>query len=407
MINIPFLNKPIAWILGLCYKIIPSYAVALFFFALIMKVILFPTGIKQQKNMVKQATLRPKEEAIRKRYAGRTDKATQQKMQEEIMKLYQDENYNPMGGCLPMILQLVIILALYGVINSPLQYVCNIDSDNIYNIAVEAAELYKAEQLETKGLSDTTIKQIQSMADQIGEDGSTAKVKNAFSYDLGLVNVIRLNGVDKFIGEGMLPEDFTVDDLPDFTIFGGAVDLSATPSLQEFGLLWLIPLLTFVFTFGSMKLTRKLSYQSTQVMGDAALSMKMMDFVMPLMSTFFTFSVPAVIAVYWIYQNILSTVQQLALKLMYPYPTFTEEDYKAAEREMNKGVKQSNKAAKRAAKRAAHRIDLDDPAEAAEAPADAETSANKTEVTSAKPGKGSDLIPPAALKDESDKDGTV
>ena len=56
-----FLNKPIAWLLGLCYKIVPNYAVALLFFALIMKVILFPFSIKQQKNTVKQATLRPKE----------------------------------------------------------------------------------------------------------------------------------------------------------------------------------------------------------------------------------------------------------------------------------------------------------------------------------------------------------
>ena len=405
MINIPFLNKPIAWILGLCYKIIPSYAVALFFFALIMKVILFPTGIKQQKNMVKQATLRPKEEAIRKRYAGRTDKATQQKMQEEIMKLYQKENYNPMGGCLPMILQLVIILALYNVINSPLQYVCHIDSDNIYNIAVEAAELYKADELKVEGLSETTVKQIKSMADQIGEDGSTAKVKNAFPYDLGLVNVIRLNGVDKFIGEGMLPDGFTEKNLPDFTVFGGAVDLSATPSVQEFGLLWLIPLLTFVFTFGSMKLTRKFTYQPTQAAGDAALSMKMMDFVMPLISTFFTFQVPAVIAVYWIYQNVLSTVQQLVLKLMYPYPTFTEEDYKAADREMNKGIKPSNKAVKRAAKRAAHRIDLDDAAETADTVS--EDVASAPAIDAPKAEKGSDLIPPAVLKDESDKDGTV
>ena len=400
-----FLNKPIAWLLGLCYKIVPNYAVALLIFALIMKVILFPFSIKQQKNTVKQATLRPKEQAIRNRYAGRTDKATQQKMQEEILKLYQEENYSPMGGCLPMILQFVIIIALYGVINSPLQYVCNIDSDNVYNIAVEAAELHKADQLKIEGLSETTIKQIQGMADQIGEDGSTAKVKNAFRYDLGLVNIIRLNGVEKFIGENMLPEGFTVEDLPDFTLFGGKVDLSETPSLDRFGLLWLIPLLTFVFTFGSMKLTRKLTYQPVQAAGDAALSMKLMDFVMPAMSTFITFSVPAVIAVYWIYQNLLSTGQQLVLKLMYPYPTFTEEDYKAAEREMNKGLKQSNKAAKRAAKRAAHRIDLDDAAETAES--SAATAVSNTENGAPKAGKGSDLIPPAALKDESDKNGSL
>jgi YidC/Oxa1 family membrane protein insertase len=111
-----FLNKPIGWIINFCYDLIPNYAIALLIFTIVMKLILFPFGIKQQKNMIRQAKLRPKEMAIRNRYAGRTDKATQQKMQQEVMKLYQDENYNPASGCLPMILQLVIIFALYGVI---------------------------------------------------------------------------------------------------------------------------------------------------------------------------------------------------------------------------------------------------------------------------------------------------
>lgn len=62
--------------------IIPNYAIAILLFALIIKIIFFPLGIKQQKNMQKQASLRPKEMAIRKRYAGRTDKVTQQKMQQ-------------------------------------------------------------------------------------------------------------------------------------------------------------------------------------------------------------------------------------------------------------------------------------------------------------------------------------
>ncbi len=386
---------PIGYIIDFCYRIVPNYAVSLFLFALVMKILLFPFAIKQQKNMVKQATLRPKEEAIRKRYKGRPDKASQQKMQEEVMKLYQQENFNPMGGCLPMILQLVIVFALYAVVNSPLRYVCHVPAENIENISIEAAELYKEEKLETEGLSETTIKSLQTLADSIGEDGSTANAK-VFTYDLELVNIIRINGVEKFRAEGMLDEDFTAEDLPDFTLFGGLFDLSRTPSISHFNWLWLIPLLTFIFTFGSMKLTRKFSYQpAAPEGGDAGLSMKMMDFMMPLMSTFFTFSVPAVIAVYWIYQNILSTVQQLVLKLMFPFPTFTEEDYKAADREMNRGIKQSNKAAKRVAKRAAHRIDLDDATE--------ETDSAVSVAPSVKETKGSNLIPPAALKDESDK----
>ena len=301
------IRVPIGYIIDLCYKLIPNYAVALLLFALVMKILLFPFGIKQQKNTVRQAKLRPKEQAIRNRYAGRTDKVTQQKMQQDIMKLYQEEKFNPASGCLPMIIQLVIVFALYAVVINPLRYVCHIPSDNINNIGVHIAELYNAGELDVEGISDNTVKLIENMADSIGEDGSTDKVKNSIS-GIEIVNILKKNGVEKFHGEDMLDTEFTNKDLPDFTIFGGSFDLSKTPSFSNFDWLMLIPLLTFVFTFASMKLTKKLTYQPVQQTGDAAISMKMMDYMMPLMSTFFTFTVPAVVAVYWIYQNIFATL---------------------------------------------------------------------------------------------------
>lgn len=395
------IRVPIGYIIDLCYKLIPNYAVALLLFALVMKILLFPFGIKQQKNTVRQAKLRPKEQAIRNRYAGRTDKVTQQKMQQDIMKLYQEEKFNPASGCLPMIIQLVILFALYAVVINPLRYVCHIPSDNINNIGVHIAELYNAGELDVEGISDNTVKLIENMADSIGEDGSTDKVKNSIS-GIEIVNILKKNGVEKFHGEDMLDTEFTNKDLPDFTIFGGSFDLSKTPSFSNFDWLMLIPLLTFVFTFASMKLTKKLTYQPVQQTGDAAISMKMMDYMMPLMSTFFTFTVPAVVAVYWIYQNIFATLQQLVLKLMYPYPVFTEEDFKAAEREMNKGIKQNKKSEKKKSVKSAHRIDLEDGEEPTEDAAD-----KKSDLKQAAKAKPSGLVPPAVLKDESDKESDI
>lgn len=385
------IRVPVGYIIEFCYKLVPNYAIALLLFALIMKLILFPTGIKQQKNTVKQASLRPKEMAIRNRYAGRTDKATQQKMNEELMALYQKENYNPAGGCLPMILQLLVVFALYAVVINPLQYVCHVPKANIDNIGVEIAEMYKAETLDTTGMSDNTLKIVENMAKQIGEDGNVSNVKNSIP-GVEIVSIIRQNGVEKFRSEDMLGENFKDKDLPNFTIFGGALDLSLTPNFKSISWLLLIPLLTFVSTFGSMKLSKKYTYQPAPAAGgDAGMSMKMMEWSMPLMSTFFTFSVPAVVAVYWIYQNVLGVVQQFVMSRLYPYPTFTEEEYKEAEREMNKG-KKSNKSQKNASKkRAAHRIDLDDePEDAVEEPSGPLKLKEGT-------------VPPAALKDESDK----
>ncbi len=394
------IRVPVGFIIDLCYRLVPNYAIALLLFALIMKILLFPFGIKQQKNSVKQAKLRPKEMAIRKRYEGRTDKPTQEKMQQEIMKLYQDEKFNPAGGCLPMIVQLIIVFALYAVVTNPLKYVCHIDSENIDNIGIRIVELYDKGELEYEGVvPESTVNMIKKAAEKIGDDGSLDDVTSPFNRNMGLeiVNIIKANGVEKFKssdgGMEMLDDDFSADELPDFTLLGGRLDLSKTPDFKSFSWLLLIPLLTFIGTFASMKLTKKLTYQPAQAEGDTAISMKMMDYVMPLMSTFFTFSVPAVLAVYWIYQNIFGTLQQFVLKLMYPYPTFTEEEYKAAEREMNKGIKQSKKSQKKKSAKAAHRIDLDE-----------NESAEEEASVSEKKGKPSAIVPPAALKDESDRE---
>lgn len=388
------LNKPIGWIINLCYKIIPNYALALLLFAIVMKLLLFPFGIKQQKNMLRQAKLRPKEMAIRKRYAGRDDKVTQQKMQQEIMKLYQEENYNPASGCLPLILQLVILFAVYAVMRSPLTYISNYSNEEISNLGVRTVELYKEEKISID--NENVKKQVAEQAKKIKEDGSLTDVKSPFSSNtqIELIRIIRDNDISLFVTEDgsdtkLLPAGTTKEDLPNFTIFGGKIDLSEYPSMNNVNWMLLIPVLTFVFTFGSMKLTKKFTYQPVpQQSADMGCSMKIMDYAMPLMSTFITFSVPAIIAVYWIYNNVLSTAQQFVLKLMYPIPVFTEEEYKAAEKEMNKGIKQPKK---KSTKKAAHRIDLDD---------ESVTEKAEEKATS----EGSSLIAPAALKDESDKE---
>ncbi len=393
------IRKPVAFIIEICYKIVPNYAIALLFFALIMKLILFPLGIKQQKNMVRQAKLRPKEQAIRKRYNGRTDKASQQKMQQEIMELYQNEQYNPASGCLPMIVQMVIVLALYQVVINPLHYICHVEKENINNIGAEIVELYEDGALESvKGeLPEYVItsmdKQIADKNKKTDEEKEKYTFKSPFNTDIGIVNVLKKVDIEPFLAEDMLGSDFKKDELPNFALFGNKFDLSKTPSLKSFDILLIIPLLTFVFTYGSMLLTKKFMYQPAQAEGDAAVSMKFMDIVMPLMSTYFTFQVPAVVAVYWIYQNVFSTVQQFALKLMYPYPTFTDEEYKQAEREMNKGVKQTKKSKKNKSGNSAHRIDLDDE----------ETAVNEPPKDVQLNGKPVGIVPPAALKDESDR----
>ena len=288
-----YLYKAFGWVLDLCYKIVPNYLVAILLFALIIKIVMFPLGIKQQKNSQKQARLRPKELAIRKKYAGRNDKATQQKAQQEIMELYQKENYSMFGGCLPLLIQFPIIIALYNVIRNPLQYMLGIAGDNLTKIQEIFMSLTGAERVMT---------------------------------DLEMMPTIRAN----FSEFAAYMNGITLDKVPSFNI--GAFDLSVTPNASGVSNWYLlIPILTFVFAFGSMKLTKKFTYQAPQAEGtNNALSMKIMDITMPLFSAWIAYTLPSVIGVYWMFQNVLSTVQQIILSQMFKIPKFTEEDYKQA-----------------------------------------------------------------------------
>jgi hypothetical protein len=129
------------------------------------------------------------------------------------------------------------------------------------------------------------------------------------------------------------------DKLPDFRVFAGSLDLGATPAFTNFNWLLAVPVLTFVVYFISMKLTRKLTYQPTTGSEADAKAMGcsngVMDIMMPAFSVYITFIVPAAVGIYWIFKSILSTLKQFVLYKTMPLPKFTEEDFKAAEREMN------------------------------------------------------------------------
>ena len=328
------INRPLGWIIEISYRFTHNYAIALFIFALVLQIVLFPLGIKQQKNSVKQASLRPKEMAIRKKYAGRNDKPTQQKLNEEIMELYQRENFNPMGGCLPMLIQLPILFSLYNVVISPLKYICGFGAETIKNIQLKIYEILQA----------------------AGTEGFEAFAEGKTVSQINLITKMRELGLTNFVGEN--GQAITESMLPDFTIFGGKLDLSMIPIQHLWSILLLIPALTLVVTYGSTWISRKLMYNpNPEAQND--ISMKIMNLSMPLLSVYISFTVPATIGLYWIFRSILGVLQQLALSKMFPIPKFSEEDYKAAEREANFKALSKNQQKKQKV-RSLHHIDDDD-----------------------------------------------
>ncbi len=306
---------------GFSYITGGSYALALLLYALVFKIIFLPFSIKQQKNQVAMAKLTPKIELIKAKYKGRTDRVTQQKMQQEIMELQQKEGYSPFSGCLPLLIQMPIIIFLYNVIRNPLTHILQLKNDTVVDI-------YKAV-VENKDIAFKSIDQID------------------------LISAIQAKGFDL--------SGFSDRVLPDFSLFG--INLAETPSITKISLLVLIPVLAAAFQWLTMWLTRKWNNTGLQPTGDAQaqMSMRMMDLVMPLITLFIAFGFSGMLGLYWIYQSVISILQTFILSRAMPLPKYTEEELKA----MRKAQKEQEKAQRAALKeqpkyRSLHYIDEDD-----------------------------------------------
>jgi len=307
-----------------------SYVVGICLFAIVIEILMLPFSIKQQKNSIKQATLRPKEMAIKNKYKGRNDQPTMQKMQTEIQELYQRENFSPFSGCLPLLVQLPIVMALYYIVIDPLHYVLGQGANVTAALTTFATASPAAGGLGMRLGSNRGTIELLSLLNGNGEN---------------IIDALGNFQYYAFSDDALASLDKAVEMIPNFNI--GSLNFGLTPSWSNW-ILMLVPVLTFVTYFLSSKINRKFMYQPATNEGvDArqqACSNSMMDVTMPAMSTFFTMAVPAVIGIYWAFRSWVGLLKSFIMSRIMPLPTFTEEDYKAAEREMaGKTKKKINK----------------------------------------------------------------
>ncbi len=325
-----------------------SFILGTVYFAIALEILMLPLGIHQQKNSRKQARLRPKEMAIRNKYKGRNDQATMQKLNQEIQSLYQKEGYSPMAGCLPLLITMPFLIFLYYIVIDPLVYMMGA-SEGLANAFLTYASAHPA--AGGLGLTLTSSRGTIEVLAQIREQGLALDGLADFSFfSNGASCLAALDGM--------------VERIPSFSLLG--VNMGMTP--QPFGkpyVLMLMPVLTFVVYWASGKITRKFTFQPAQAGNDPAqgCSNTMMNIMMPAMSAFFTFMVPAAVGLYWMFKSVIGTVKTIVIAKVMPLPTFTEEDYKAAEREL--AGKDKSRPAKRSGSRnpnvrSLHHIDDED-----------------------------------------------
>lgn len=371
-----FIYWPFAWIMKGCLFISGQYyLVALLFFALAMKLLLLPLAIKQQKSQIENASFAPKEMAIRKKYAGRNDKATQQKMLTEIQEAKQNAGISLTAGCMPMILQLVLVIILYAIVRAPITYSFNFESQEQYDLYKQSIELiqeykdaadpnsenYEAfitelTQLQTKlgGVSSAETDEEKAAKNQvyhIDEKYSADTLPSGYEYDLAkmlkdpdaLQKIADKHGValTKTQFENVIDAEYG-ERLPNFDFIDGT-SLLDTPNITTFNWLLIIPLLVFASQFFSTRITRKLSPQQLDANGKPVGGGLFMELGMPLISTIFSFNFSAAIGVYWVWQTLIIILQSVILAKAMPLPVFTPEQYAEAERELKAKTKKKKR----------------------------------------------------------------
>jgi YidC/Oxa1 family membrane protein insertase len=242
-----------------------------------------PTSISQQKNSAKQVRLTTKVNKIKQKYAG-----NQQKIQEETQALYQREGFGAANmGCMPLLIQMIVMIGLYGVIYTPLSSVLRFSNGTIekiktaMNIAAEATG---------KNANEARMVELKIL-------GNFEKFADKLSGVISAEDMEALSGLkDKF------------------QIFG--LDLAETPTTKDPGLIWIIPILAFLTAMmSSVYMYIRQRKQNPEMAKNP--SMGCMTYGMPLMSIYFAFQFPAGIGVYWIFQNILSAIQTVILHKVY------------------------------------------------------------------------------------------
>ena len=127
---------PFGWLMYGLYHLVSNYGVALVLFTLIVKLLLFPLGLKQQKSTVKMQIIQPKIQEIQAKY-----KNNQAKMNEELQALYSKENYNPMSGCGTLLIQFPVIFGLLDVVYKPLTHLLRFSKETITALTEVAGTL--------------------------------------------------------------------------------------------------------------------------------------------------------------------------------------------------------------------------------------------------------------------------
>jgi len=293
-----FLYGIFGYLFRFLLQFVQHYGLALVIFTVFFRAILLPTTIKQQKSSAKMVRLQPKLKRIREKYQDYNPQERNMKIQQETSELYQREGYSSMGAsCLPLLFQLPILWGLYGIIRQPLTYVLNLSSEAITALT-EAVSALGITVGTGKGaaavayMEPTIISNIEAIIEGKPElmTQFAAEIEKIRAFDFTIF------GIDL----GSIPSDFYAN----FGVSKASILILAIPVISG-----LTSLLTSVLSQVRQKKANP-NMENQQMMG-------CMMITMPLMSVWFTWSLPVGMGMYWILSNVLAFLQTLVIGHIY------------------------------------------------------------------------------------------
>lgn len=262
------LGGPLGRVMEFIYNyIVSDYGLSLVLFTVVLRLLMFPLRIKQQKSTARMAAYQPMIQEIQKKYAK-----DQKRQQEEMMKMQQEYGYSPTAGCLPMVLNMVVLFGIIEVVYRPLTYILHISPD---------------------------------LLDAAATAGNIAGGYAQQSKIIGAV-LAGSSGVIGALGEQ------AVGLIKGFNVFWGNLNLVAMPTISLAGWQTLVfPVLSVLTMIGSQIVIQKTSGQQLQG------SMKYTPWIMSAMFIFVGFTVPVGFSLYYTVSNLLMIVESLVARKVY------------------------------------------------------------------------------------------
>jgi len=277
------ITAPFAWILMEFYNFTLNYGLAVILFAVVLKLILLYPMMRSKYSMMRSARLTPYMKELEKKHEG--NKA---KYQEEVAKLYKEEKINPMSGCLWSMIPMIILFMLYSVIRNPFTTMMGLSTAQFD--AIKAI--------------------IGGMKDVIMPTGSYAQLQMAGIVHEHFADFANIS--DKLVNLDFGFLGMNLGNTPSWKFFLNQDWSQTSIWLPALGL-FLIPIVSGALSYFSMKISNAANPAAMQQQGQ----MKMMMYMMPFVSVYIGFVMPAALGIYWIANSVLAIIQDSILNRHY------------------------------------------------------------------------------------------